>query len=63
MATIPDAEMPLSMTDAFLAESIELGSLVEIELVLLSEVTDSMELVTPVVFDLSVNHRCPALLR
>jgi hypothetical protein len=59
VATIPHAEPPFDITEALEAASVTPGSLLEVELQLSADVTDGTSRVTPVVYDMTVTHRCP----
>jgi hypothetical protein len=62
VATIPDGVSPFSITDALAAAAVASGNVLEVELQLATEVTDGSAHVTPVVYDVTVTHRCPEIV-
>jgi hypothetical protein len=62
VATIPDGVSPFPIGDALQAAAVTPGNVLEVELQLSSEVTDGAAVVTPVVSDIVVSHRCPAIV-
>lgn len=62
VATIPDDEAPVAIGEALDAEAVPHGSLLEVQVLLSSESPDSTVPLTPVIFDMSVTHRCPAIV-
>jgi sugar lactone lactonase YvrE len=59
VATVPDAVSPASVLDAFARESVTHGKFLEVDIALASEIVDTAEPVSPVVYRLSISHFCP----
>jgi DNA-binding beta-propeller fold protein YncE len=62
VATVPDDEPPALVGDALDDAGIPHGAWIEVEVQLTSESPDSTVQLTPIVFDLSVTHRCPTIV-
>lgn len=62
LATIPDDELPVSIADTFEREGVTPGGLLEVRLQLSSEVPDGESPLTPVVYSMSVTHRCQSIV-
>ena len=62
VATVPDDEPPALVGVALDDAGIPHGAWIEVEVQLTSESPDSTVPLTPIVFDLSVTHRCPTIV-
>jgi hypothetical protein len=62
LATVPDDALPISIVEAFTRDAVTPGAYLEVELQLASEVPDGSERLTPVVYSLSLAHRCPSIV-
>lgn len=62
VASIPDAVSPVHVGDALEAAGVGSRRYLEVEVLLMSEVTDGSMSHTPIVYDFSVSHRCPLLI-